>query len=84
MLRPDIWITPLSKRQDAIDFLRKRRLYRYNNKSYHLLDAWIEILLGNVGSGGTAKVSCYDAADYSADFEIGTRTAYSFGGERGR
>ena len=83
MLRPDIWIKPLSRRQEAIDFLRKRRLYRYNRQSYQLLDAWIEILLGEVGSGRTAKVSCYEDTEYRADFEIGTRTAYSFGGDHG-
>lgn len=84
MLRPDIWIKPLAKRQEARNFLRKRRLYRYNNKSYHLLDAWIEILLGVVGSGNTIKVSCFPDAEYSADFEVGTRTAYSRGGDHVR
>jgi len=84
MLRPDIWIKPLAKRQEARDFLRKRRLYRYNNQSYRLLDAWIEILLGAVGSGSTIKVSCFPDAEYSADFELGTRTAYSRRGGYGR
>jgi hypothetical protein len=84
MLRPDIWITPLAKRQEARAFLRKRRLYRYNPKSYHLLDAWIEILLGEVGSGSAIKVSCFPDAEYSANFEVGTRTAYSRGGGYGR
>jgi hypothetical protein len=83
MLRPDIWIKPLAKRQEARDFLRKRLLYRYNNTSYSLLDAWIEILLGIIGSGSTVKLSCYPNAEYSADFEIGTRTAYSHGGGHG-
>lgn len=84
MLRPDIWITPLAKRQEARAFLRKRRLYRYNPKSYHLLDAWIEILLGEVGSESAIKVSCFPDAEYSANFEVGTRTAYSRGGGYGR
>ena len=59
MLRPEIWIKPLAKRQEARDFLRKRRLYRYNNQSYSLLDEWIQILLGEVGSGSAIKVSCF-------------------------
>ncbi|MEN6489402.1 MAG: SIR2 family protein, partial [Smithella sp.] len=84
MLRPDIWIKPLAKRQEARDFLRKRRLYRYNNKSYNLLDAWIEILLGVVGSGSTVKVTCFQDAEYKADFVVGTRTAYSRGGDHVR
>jgi hypothetical protein len=80
MLSPEIWIKPLAKRQEARDFLRKRRLYRYNNQSYSLLDAWIQILLGEVGSGSSIKVSCFKDAEYSAEFELGTRTAYSRGG----
>lgn len=80
MLRPDIWIKPLARRQEAREFLRKRRLYRYNNQSYRILDAWIQILLGEVGSGNAVKVSCLLGTDYSAEFEIGTRTAYSRGG----
>lgn len=84
MLRPDIWIKPLARRQEARDFLRQRRLKRYNKQSSHILDAWIEILLGGVGSGSAVKVSCFQDAEYSADFEVGTRTAYSGGGGHGR
>ena len=84
MLRPDIWVTPLDKRQDAREFLRKRRLYRYNNKSYNLLDAWIGILLGSVGVGAGVNISCYKDEEYSGVFEVGTRTAYSGGGAYGR
>ena len=83
MLRPEIWIKPLARRQEARNFMRKRRLKRYNNKSYSLLDAWIRILLGSVGSGEAVKVSCFPDVDYSADFEVGTRTAYSRGGGNG-
>lgn len=84
MLSPDIWVKPLARRQEARDFLRKRRLYRYNNQSYRILDAWIEILLGEIGLGNAVKVSCFQGAEYSAEFEIGTRTAYSRGGGHGR
>lgn len=84
MLHPDIWIKPLNRRQEATDFIRKRRLYRYNNISYQILDAWIKILLGSIGDGSTAKISCFPDAEFNAEFEIGTRTAYSFGGGHGR
>ena len=84
MLRPDIWVTPLDKRQDAREFLHKRRLYRYNKKSYNLLDAWIGILLGSVGAGAGVNISCYKDEEYSGVFEVGTRTAYSGGGAYGR
>ncbi|MDA3787736.1 MAG: SIR2 family protein [Desulfobacula sp.] len=83
MLRPEIWIKPLSKRREAKDFLRQRGLYRYNNQSYHLLDAWIKSLLGEVGTGDKIKISCFPDTEYSAGFEIGTRTAYSRGGDHG-
>lgn len=83
MLSPDIWIKPLARRQEARDFLRQRRLRRWNEQSYRILDAWIEILLGEVGSGNAVKVSCLQGVDFSAEFEIGTRTAYSRGGGHG-
>lgn len=77
MVRPDIWIKPLARRHEATDFLRQRRLKRWNAQAYQLLDAWIEILVGSVGSGNTVKVRCYPDTKYYAIFEIGTRTAYS-------
>lgn len=84
MLRPDIWIKPLARRQEATDFIRNRRRYRYNNNSYQILDAWIKIILGSVGDGSTVKVSCFKDAEFNAVFEIGTRTAYSLGVGYGR
>ncbi|MGH8659944.1 MAG: hypothetical protein ACREV4_16105 [Gammaproteobacteria bacterium] len=84
MLRPDIWIKPLARRQEAREFMRQRRLKRYNKKAYHLLDAWFGILLGSVGTGNSMKVSCFPDAEFSAVFEIRTRTAYSCGGVNAR
>ncbi len=77
MLRPNIWISPLARRQEAQNFLRKRRLYRYNTQSYFILDAWIGILVGSVGARNTVKVTCFPDEEYMADFELGTRTGYS-------
>src|SRR4029077_15326058 len=34
LIRPDIWITPLSERENASDFLYKKKIRRYNNQSY--------------------------------------------------
>ncbi len=82
-IRPDIWIEPAERRKEAIDFIRQHRLYRYNNQSYHLLDTWIEILLGTVGSGSIVRATCFPGAEYNAVFEIGTRTAYSGGENHG-
>ena len=80
MIRPDIWISPLSMREDSTEFLRRKKIFRYNNQSYLLLDAWIRILFGTVGSGEEVMVSCYPDTDYSAPFKISTRTAFSHGG----
>ena len=79
LIRPDIWVSPLVRRPEAVDFLRKRRLHRYNNAAYQILDSWINILLGSVGHGGVAKVACFPDAKYGLNFEIGTRTGYSRG-----
>ncbi|MFC1991118.1 SIR2 family protein [Chloroflexota bacterium] len=80
MIRPDIWISPLKMREDSTEFLRKKKAHRYNNQSYQLLDAWIRILFGSVGSGEEVLVSCYPDTAYSAPFKISTRTAFSRSG----
>ena len=80
LLRPEIWGKPLSERENASQFIRQKRLYRYNTQSSAILDAWIRILFGAVGKGAQAEVSCYSDADFPADFTIGTRTAYSHRG----
>lgn len=77
LLRPDIWIKPLARRQEARDFLRQRSLKRYNRRSFGLLDAWIKILLGSLGQGSVVEVACFQDSTYGAAFEIGTRSAYS-------
>jgi hypothetical protein len=80
LIRPDIWITPLSMRGNATDFLRSKKIHRYNNQSYQLLDAWIRVLFGSVGAGQEGRVSCFTDADYAPTFKISTRTAFSYGG----
>ena len=80
LIRPDIWVTPLSARKNATDFLRSKKIYRYNNKSYQLLDAWIRLLFGDFGAGQEVRVSCFPNTDYSPTFTVNTRTAHSFGG----
>jgi len=77
LLEPDIWIKPLKKREDAQDFLRKRKLQRYNNKSYDILNAWIEILIGPIGQGTPVTVTYGADTDYPASFTVSTRTAFS-------
>lgn len=77
LLRPDIWISPLKVRQEAAEFLRQRRLKRYNNQSYQLLSAWIGILVGPVGGPRSAELVAHPSSQYPAAFEINTRSAYS-------
>lgn len=77
LLRPDVWISPLKERESAADFLRARKLKRYNPQAFNVLSAWIQILLGNIGQGQTAVVTAFPDTEFSAQFEISTRTAYS-------
>ena len=80
LIRPDIWIAPLSMRENATDYLRSKKIRRYNNQSYQLLDAWIRILFGSVGDGQEVSVSCFSNTDYAPIFKVSTRTAFSRGG----
>jgi len=77
LLEPDVWIKPLKNREDAQDFLRKRKLKRYNNQSYDILDAWIEILIGPIGKGTPVTVTYGADTDCPASFTVSTRTAFS-------
>jgi hypothetical protein len=77
LLEPEIWISPLSKREDATEFIKARTLKRYNQQSYRILDAWIEILLGRVPGGEDATLTAFVADDHSATFKVCSRTAYS-------
>jgi len=77
MMRPDVWITPLAKREEATTFLREKKLRRYNPIAYRLLDAWIALLVGPVGSAQDAQVSCFQNTNYSVAFKLNTRSAYS-------
>lgn len=80
LLRPEIWVNPLSERENTSQFIRQKKLYRYNNQSSAVLDAWIDILFGTVGQGSQASVSCYSDTHFPAEFIVGTRTAYSHRG----
>lgn len=80
LIRPDIWVTPLRKRENATDFLRRKKIHRYNNQSYRLLDAWIKVVFGTVGDGQEVSVSCFPNTGYAPTFKVCTRTAFSCGG----
>lgn len=76
LLRPDVWVTPMRNREGATEHLYKRKNYRFNNKSYNLLDAWIKILFGQ-GRKDSAITTYNPDGDAPATFTIGLRTAYS-------
>ena len=80
LIRPDIWVSPLSMREQAANFLRAKKIRRYNSQSYQLLNAWIKILFGSEEDGGEASISCFPDTDFRPIFKINTRTAYSLGG----
>ncbi len=67
-------------RENATDFLRSKKIHRYNNQSYQLLDAWIKVLFGTVGDGREVSVSCLSNTDNAPIFKVSTRTAFSRGG----
>jgi len=77
LLKPDIWIKPLANREQAQNFLRNRKLKRYNSQSYDILNAWIEILIGAIGNGTPVNVTYAANSDHPASFTISTRTAFS-------
>jgi hypothetical protein len=78
LLRPDVWISPEVPRRDAVDFLRARKLRRWNAQANDLLNVWIGFLLGKTG-GATANVTSFPSADYPCTYGISTRSAYSRG-----
>jgi len=77
LLEPDIWIKPLGNREKAQEFLRKRKLKRYNDQTYNILNAWIEILIGPIGRGKSVTVTYGSGTDHPASFTVSTRTAFS-------
>lgn len=76
LMRPDIWISPSKMREEATDFLYRKRIRRYNKQAFEILSAWVKILLGDVG-GGEAVVTAYKETEYPAQFNISMRSAFS-------
>lgn len=81
LLRPDIWISPNKMREEATDFLYRKKIRRYNKQASEILSAWIEILLGGIGKG-EAIVTAYEGSKHPAQFQIRMRSAFSTTGEK--
>ena len=77
LVEPDIWVYPLAKREEAVDFLRGKKIKRYNRQAFQLLSVWIELICGSIGHGKVVAVCYQDNAEFPAKFELSTRTAYS-------
>jgi hypothetical protein len=77
LLRPDIWIKPMAMRESVVDFIRDKKLRRYNAQANAILDAWIELLLKTVGTNELVSVTAFPGSAFSAEFTVGTRTAFS-------
>ncbi|MDG6348117.1 SIR2 family protein [Luteimonas sp. 8-5] len=76
LLRPDVWISPSKMREEATDFLYRKKIRRYNKQASEILSAWIAILLGGLGKGD-AIITAYDGSNYPAQFQISMRSAFS-------
>lgn len=76
LLQPDVWISPNKMREEATEFLYKKKIRRYNKQAFEILSAWIEILLGGIGKGN-ANVTAYKSTEHPAQFQISTRSAFS-------
>lgn len=76
LLRPDVWISPNRMREEATDFLYKKKIRRYNKQASELLSAWITILLGGLGKGD-AIVTAYKDSKHPAQFQLSMRSAFS-------
>lgn len=75
LLRPDIWISPMVERQNCLEFVKVRKKNRYNQKANEFLDAWVQVLLGELG-GKEIEVTYLPQSDFPAKFVINTRSAF--------
>jgi NAD-dependent SIR2 family protein deacetylase len=76
LLQPDVWISPNRMREEATDFLYKKKIRRYNKQAFEILSAWIQIFLGGIGKGD-ASVVAYKGTENPAEFQISMRSAFS-------
>lgn len=76
LLKPDVWVSPNKMREEATDFLYKKKIRRYNQQAFGILSAWIGILLGGLGKGD-ATVTAYKGTEHPARFQISMRSAFS-------
>ena len=76
LLRPDIWVKPLQDRQNYREQIKERKRYRYNQKASDFLNAWISILLGEIG-GNDITIEHFSDAEFPIKFTVNSRSAFS-------
>ncbi len=81
LIEPNVWVSPLSMREESVDFLRSKKRSRFNSQASQLLNAWIELICEAIGPG-EVTVSYHDKSEYPAKFQLNTRTAYSYRGSK--
>lgn len=79
LIDPDIWIWPPRSKQEAVNFLDKRRSNRFNERYNELLNAWISILLSSNKRDAEVQISAFSNGNDTENpsFRIGRRTAFS-------
>lgn len=77
LLTPDIWIEPRTERRNNIEFLKQRKLYRWNKVANNLLDAWIKVLFEAQKPADDVTLTCYQNNVYPIKYKINTRSGYS-------
>ncbi|MBX4863723.1 SIR2 family protein [Rhizobium bangladeshense] len=77
-LIPDVWIWPQHAREVARDFLSKRKGGRFNETHNDILDAWLQLLLGDAHTADVT-VQTFDGQVGPANpaFVLARRTAFS-------
>lgn len=76
LLRPDIWIKPLSERQNYRDEIKIKKRFRYNQRANEFLSAWITILLGGTGDNDVT-VEYLENTEFPVKFTLNSRSAFS-------
>ena len=79
VIDPDVWIWPSRCRQDAVEFLDKRRRHRFNKQYNDLLSAWVQTILGTEERGIDVRLTASQGPEGAGNpaFLVGTRTAFA-------
>lgn len=79
LLQPDVWIWPKWGRDEATDFLDRRKGGRFNNRADQILSAWISALISADGKAADCEISSFALGerDENPTFIINNRTAFS-------